>query len=811
MGNHTLLCHDASKIQSDGLWRHQSPLLGTVPLLLMQLTLISVTSKMVEYCLRPLQQSIIVSQILGGMVLGPSFLGRASKSLALTIFPLRGTMIIETVATFGLMFFLFAIAVKMDAKMMLRPGRMGFSIGLSALIFSFFVPVAIAFTLKAYIVMDPFLVKALPIIAGTQSLTSFTVIACLLAELKIVNTEVGNLAISSSMFCDLLGISLEAALFAVFETQEIGFVASFGAISSTISLVLTIIFIIRPILLIIVDLTSEGEMVKEFHFFIVILSVLVCGLVSEYIGQHYFLGPIVLGLVLPDTSPLGAIVVSKLDTFVSGLLYPTFLTVSGLKTNIFSVQFETMWITGIIVASSCLVKVIAVMVPAMFGSATMQEAFVLGLIMNAKGIHELIIYNLCFDDGVLTDQGFTMLVISVLMVMAALTPLIRVLYDPSSQYHPPRSMSIQHSKDDIELKVLVCIHNEYNVPTIINLLQISHAAPETPLAIIVLILIQIVGRSAPMLVAHRPHRALDRSSSQSSHICNAFQHYEMVNEGAVTVQIFTNTSPYSAMHDDICRVAVDKRANLLIVPFHKQWAIDGSIEKMSRNIQAMNVKLVDKAPCSLGILVDRGPIKGSVSFLSSQFAYQVVVIFIGGADDVESLAYGARMACNPTVMVTVIRFLLLGNGWSRERKHDDDIISNCLRNNVGNERFLYREEYVRDGIGMAAAIRCLEDRFDLIIVGRNHPQSPIFYGLDMWSECRELGVIGDMLAAPNTGSTASVLVIQQQRLWKSIKHSMFKAKSKRDLAIHDVPDDGVKGGSDHVAVPIPKLQGSSKR
>lgn len=292
----------------------------------------------------------------------------------------------------------------------------------------------------------------------------------------------------------------------------------------------------------------------------------------------------------------------------------------------------------------------------------------------------------------LDDQEFAMMVMSIVLVTAVITPLIRVLYDPSRLYLPVRRMTIQHARKDTEMRIVVCIHQHQhdNIPTMVNLLEASCASLHNPLAVIVLILVEVVGQSAPMLLAYRPHRTYEPSYLGSNHISNAFHHYEKQNKGNASVQVFSNKSHISAMHDDVCRVAVDKRATLVIIPFHKQWAIDGTIGSVNRSIRAMNRKIIECAPCSLGIIIDRGPINGrSQSILNSRSIYHVAVVFLGGADDVEALAYGSRMASHNQVIVTVIRFLLLGHDNSRERKRDTDTVDEYRRINAGNGHLIF--------------------------------------------------------------------------------------------------------------------------
>lgn len=389
---------------------------------------------------------------------------------------------------------------------------------------------------------------------------------------------------------------------------------------------------------------------------------------------------------------------------------------------------------------------------------------------------------------VLSDEVFALSVLSVIVVTTILAPLIKYLYDPSWQYTAIKRSTIQHAKREADLRILVGIHNHENVPTIVNLLEVSHASEESKIAVIAIVLVELVGRTTPVLVAHQPYGSMRTSTSSTSQIINALRQYEDQNEGFVTIQSFTSIAPYVTMHNDICRVGVDKRATIVIVPFHKQWAIDGSIGSINRAIQGMNINILDSAPCSVGILVDRGVLRGSMPLVSTgRPLYHVAVIYIGGADDAESLAYGARMAQSETVDLTVVRFLLFGAENTKERKLETDLIYEYRQANAGNERFVVVEEVVKDGLALSASIKEMVDCFDLILVGRNHQPSTLIAALGEWCECPELGVIGDMLASPDLRCTASVLVIQQQRMGGTGKLMQQAIGSNRDQLVHDVP------------------------
>ena len=379
----------------------------------------------------------------------------------------------------------------------------------------------------------------------------------------------------------------------------------------------------------------------------------------------------------------------------------------------------------------------------------------------------------------LQDGDYALCVVSVILTNVVVAPLVKLLYNPSMQYNTLTRSTIQHSKPGSEIRMLVCIHNRENVPTVINLLEISHATEESPIAVIGLMLVKIEGRAAPILIANSQKGVPETESSSNISIFNALRSYEQNHRNSSTVQSFTSITHFETMHDDICSLAMNKRATIVIMPFHKKWAIDGSIESTNSSIQQMNRNVLKNAPCSVGILIDRGILKGPLSVLNCRLLFNVAVLFFGGPDDAESLAYAARMVRHECVKITVVNFLLFGNANSKERKRDSDLINEYRQSNLGNQKFMYFEEVVRDGVELGGCLTKMVGCFDLILVGKYHQKSPLFIGLEEWNECPELGVIGDMLASPDFECAASVLVIQQPR----------KRVSETEPLIHDAPDD----------------------
>lgn len=335
--------------------------------------------------------------------MGPSFLGQ-NDEIARTLFPERGNISLETFGTFGLMFFLFVMGVKIDGAVMLRPGRQAMVVGLFVYIFTLTLPIIFVFILKQSFPAEYHIANSIFLIALSQTLIGSPVIACLLTELKILNTDIGRLALSSSMFCDVLGMLTTVATLSFTENKMSNNQSPLYSLISSCILVISIIYIVKPTILWMLNRFQDRKLINELCIICIFLLVLITGFVSELIGQHYFLGPLVLGLVVPDGPPLGSTLVAKVETLASRLFYPTFLAVSGLQTNIFIIKIEASLVVGIVLLFSCTVKIGAVMVPAKYINLLHGDALVLGLILNARGFLQLILFNFWKHSQVMSQK-----------------------------------------------------------------------------------------------------------------------------------------------------------------------------------------------------------------------------------------------------------------------------------------------------------------------------------------------------------------------------------------------------------------------
>ncbi|XP_015891153.3 cation/H(+) antiporter 15 [Ziziphus jujuba] len=719
----------------------------------------------------------------GGIILGPSVLGR-NHHFANTIFPLRSVMVLETMANVGLLYFLFLVGVEMDISVIRRTGKKSLLIAVAGMILPFIIGASFSFLLHqngSDMSQGTFIL----FLGVSLSVTSFPVLARILAELKLINTEIGKVAMSSALVNDMCAWVLLALAIALAENQSTS-LASLWVILSSMGFVVFCIFIVRPSIHWMIRKTPEGETFSEFSICLVLTGVMVSGFITDAIGTHSVFGAFVFGLVIPN-GPLGVTLIEKLEDFVSGLLLPLFFAISGLKTNIAAIDSAGTWgYLMLVIFLSCTGKVVGTLLVCLYYQMPAREGVTLGLLMNTKGLVEMIVLNVGKDQKVLNDESFAIMVIVAVVMTGIITPIVTTIYRPARRSIPYKRRTIERSKPDSEFRVLVCIHTPRNVPTIINLLEASHPTKRSPICVYVLHLVELTGRASAMLIVHNTRKsgrpALNRTQAQSDHIINAFENYEQ-HAGCVSVQPLTAISPYSTMHEDICNLAEDKRVAFIIIPFHKQQTVDGGMEAMNPAFRMVNQNVLANSPCSVGILVDRG-LNGSTRLAANQITHHIAVLFFGGPDDREALSYAWRMSSHPGISLTVMRFvpgddagesaaqshvdlddrgaLTVETDDAFEKKLDEDLIKEFRMKNVTDESIVFTEKVVNNGEETVAAIRSMDSIHDLFIVGRGQGMiSPLTAGLTDWSECPELGAIGDLLASSDFAATVSVLVVQQ--------------------------------------------------
>uniref|UniRef100_A0A7N2M7T2 Cation/H+ exchanger domain-containing protein n=1 Tax=Quercus lobata TaxID=97700 RepID=A0A7N2M7T2_QUELO len=795
------------KTSSNGAWQGDNPLDYAFPLLIVQTVLILVVSRFLAFCFKPLRQPKVIAEIVGGILLGPSAFGRNKKYLH-RIFPAWSAPILESVASIGLLFFLFLVGLELNLSSIRRGSKRAVGIALAGISLPFICGIGIAFVLRKTIDgADKVGYGQFLVFMGVAlSITAFPVLARILAELKLLTTQLGEIAMAAAALNDVAAWILLALAVALADGNTGGHknpLVSVWVLLSGAAFVTFMFVIMRPAMKWVASrCVPQQDAVDEAYICLTLAGVLVSGFVTDLIGIHSIFGAFVFGLAIPKGGNFAGILIERIEDFVAGLLLPLYFAASGLKTDVAKIRGAEAWgLLALVISTACAGKILGTFAVAMMFMIPVRESLTLGVLMNTKGLVELIVLNIGKEKKVLNDETFAILVLMALFTTFITTPTVMTIYRPargiSTRTHRKKLCDLTTTDDSKdELRILACVHDPRNVPSIIALIESTRSTKNSILKLFVMNLVKLTERSSSIVMVHRVRRNgfpfFNRFRRGECHdrVAEAFQGYSQL--GRVMVRPTTAISAMSTMHEDICHVAGDKRITMIILPFHVRWRDegDGLAENVSQSWREVNQRVLKDAPCSVAVLVDRGfGTETQNPGPNSSVAHRVCIIFFGGPDDREALELGGRIAEHPAVKVTLIRFvekdgkeskgemLRLSpaqtqcsdqisqtqcsdqtNSFStakmnceKERKLDETAVAEFRRKCGGVD---YKEEVASNVIEGVLTIGQSRD-YDLIVVGKGRFPS------NMVAEDAELGPIGDILTSSAHGIVSSVLVIQQ--------------------------------------------------
>ncbi|KAL3850564.1 hypothetical protein ACJIZ3_012446 [Penstemon smallii] len=754
-----VICRTKDKNHPFGIFYGQNPLYYAFPLLLIEVSSFLIISRFVHFLLKPLRQPKVVSGILGGIILGPSVLSRSGKFRAY-MYPDNADYVIRNLGVIGFMYFLFISGVKMDIMVVKKLGKKHWYIALVGVLVPLSSSITIAFLERKSLDKRISNLSSIWGICSSLAITAFPVLYPIVRELNLLSSEIGRMALSTAVVSDVIGMN-GVLIFEASKQGENRPIAALWFMISFIVVVSSVFIGVRQAMLWIVRTTPEGKQVDQIYVIAILLGVMVIGFIADMFGLAIANGPLWLGLAVPDGPPLGAILVEKSETILTNFLMPLSFIYVGMITDVSSMSghWSNLQPLFFMVLGGYSIKMIATLAASRFFDLSTRDSLTLSLIMSLRGEVEFILFMHWMDFEMIDQPQFTVLVLMSVSVTAFATPLISILYDPTRPYMVNTRRNIQHNPPNNELNIVVCIHGEENMTGFMKLLEVSNPSINSPFSVYALLLVELIGRANPIFIDHEN----EENGVEQSKVHNALKIFQETRGEYIKIHFYTTIAPKKSMYQDICDLALSKKASLIILPYN-----NNNLNGGKQRSKSMNSNVLEHAPCSVGILLDKSPYQNLACGVSARSMHHFVVLFLGGSDAREALTYADRMASNPDISLTVFRFLSCDNVGDNvmEKKLDDGLVTWFWVKNEGNSRIVYREVVVKNGEETIAAIQAMNNEcYDLWIVGRKNGINPVLLeGLSNWGDNNELGVIGDFVASVDFGSRASVLAVQQQIL-----------------------------------------------
>ncbi|XP_073135683.1 cation/H(+) antiporter 20 isoform X2 [Henckelia pumila] len=649
---------------SNGVWEGDNPLHYAFPVLIVQTILILSVSRFLALLFKPFRQPKVIAETVGGILLGPSALGRNQEYMH-RIFPEWSTPILGAVASIGLLFFLFLVGIELDISSIRRSGRRAFAIAVAGICIPLGLGVGVAFVFRKSIdgAEEVGFPQYLVFMGVALSITAFPVLARILAELKLLTTSVGETAMAAAALNDVVAWILLALAVALAgngggaDGPHKSPLISVWVLLSVVSFVVFMMVVIKPAMKWVAQRCSpERRTSYEAYTCLTLAGVMAAGFVTDFIGVHSIFGGFVFGLTIPKEGNFAEKLMERIEDFVSELLLPLYFALSGLKTDITKIHGGAWGLLALVIAAACAGKIIGTFAVAMMLMIPLRESITLGVLMNTKGLVELIVLNIGKEMKVINDEAFAILVLMAIFTTFMTTPTVMAIYKPAGgglSNTPHRRLASAAFSG--EFRVLACVHGPGNIShSLINLLKLTRglAANSSRLKLYIMHLLELTERSSSICMLQRLHNGgfpfVNRCESQDR-VTAALTQAANGQLGRVSVRVATAISPSQTMHEDICRMAEDKAAAMILLQFHENW----------RRVDQMVLK---EAQCSVAVLVERGFIGGEEPYeaefcsAASTAVQNVCVVYFGGADDMAALELGGRMAEHPGAKVVVVEF-----------------------------------------------------------------------------------------------------------------------------------------------------------
>ncbi|UJR82848.1 cation:proton antiporter [Sandaracinus amylolyticus] len=376
---------------------------------------------------RWLKQPAVMGEIVAGLMLGPSVLGAISPEMQSFLLPASVAPSLGVVAKIGVVLFMFLVGLELDPKLLRGSSHATLAISHASIIAPFLLGSTLAlaiYPIYSHAGID-FTVFAL-FLGVSMSVTAFPVLARILTDRRMQSSALGVTALACAAVDDASAWCLLAFVSGVATAQLDGAWLTIGLVVAYVAFVL---LAVRPFARWLAEREERSkEPVSITTLAIVFGMLLLSAAATETIGIHALFGAFLFGVVIPHDGRLAEQIRARLEDVVVVLLVPIFFAFTGMRTQIGLVSGATDWlICGVIVLVATMGKFGGSLVAARFAGLGWRDASALGILMNTRGLMELIVLNVGLDMGVLSPTLFAMLVLMALVTTFATTPVLELI------------------------------------------------------------------------------------------------------------------------------------------------------------------------------------------------------------------------------------------------------------------------------------------------------------------------------------------------------------------------------------------------
>ncbi|WP_292989607.1 cation:proton antiporter [Mycobacterium sp.] len=396
---------------------------------ILELAVILLACRLTGLAAQRIGQAPVVGEMIAGVLLGPSLLGRIAPDLQHHLFPHGpANIVLYTTAQLGLVLYMFLVGLNFDVDLIKH--RLGTAAAVSAA--GIFAPLTMGALIAVPLLSSGIffdksvtLIMAMMFLGASIATTAFPMLARIIYERQLSGTTLGTLALACGAADDALSWCILATVLAIHRgSASVAVIAIVGGI-----LYATFILTLgRRAFRIFGTLSERRQAITPPVLSTVLILLMTCAWFTDTIGIYAIFGAFILGVAMPGGFFAERLTVN-LEPLVTTFLLPLFFVYSGLNTQIGLVNTPALWgVTIGILFVSIAGKGIACAVAARLNKVPRRESIALGALMNARGLIELILLNIGLEAGIITPTLFTILVLVAIVTTLMATPVFELAY-----------------------------------------------------------------------------------------------------------------------------------------------------------------------------------------------------------------------------------------------------------------------------------------------------------------------------------------------------------------------------------------------
>jgi len=402
---------------------------GSQALFIAQLALLLLVGRLMGEAVQRIGQPSVMGQLIGGLLLGPSFFGLLWPSAQHAIFPADPVQkgMLDAVSELGVLMLLLLTGMETDLQMVRRVGRAAIAVALAGVAIPFACGFALGEMLPAQYLPKPDARLVTAIFLGTAlSISSVKIVAMVVREMNFMRRDLGQIIVASAILEDTIGWVIIAVAFGLAAAGTIDVWSVSRAVVGTALFMVASFTVGRPIVFRLIRWANDNFK-SDFPVITTILIIMAAmALTTQLIGVNTVLGAFVAGILIGESPILTRHIDEELRGLIVALFMPVFFGLSGLNADLTILRSPDLALlaVGLIVIAS-IGKFLGAFIGGTIGGLSRAESLALGCGMNARGSTEVIVATLGLSAGLLSQNLFTLIVTMAIVTTTAMPAMLR--------------------------------------------------------------------------------------------------------------------------------------------------------------------------------------------------------------------------------------------------------------------------------------------------------------------------------------------------------------------------------------------------